>query len=400
MQRVRPATAAPPVRTPTRVLIAADKFKGSMTADAVTSAIARGIEASGLSFRVSALPVADGGDGTVDAALQSGFAPVTIRTVDALGAAREVVLARDGDRILIETASICGMATMSRPAPLHGSSAGVGQAISAALDHGARSVIIGLGGSATTDGGSGMLGALGVVFRDDSGQVVNPSGATLARIAAVDWSGLDPRLAEVRLSLLCDVSNPLLGPAGAARIFGPQKGATPGQVEALERGLTHFVDVLAQSPENPIDAHTLAGTPGSGAAGGIAFGALCIGADRQSGADVMLELLRFDEHLTDTDLVVTGEGRLDAQTAGGKVPQVVTERAVRAGCTVVAVVGSSTLTDDEAHAIGFDAVYELVGRDPRCADDPALTESLLRDIGRAIAHRYRSSPATERASPH
>jgi glycerate 2-kinase len=230
-----------------RVLVAPDKFKGSLTALEVATAIGQGLEAAGVASRL--LPLADGGDGSVAAAVHAGFAsrPVAVRGAD--GRRRDTEIALDGTTAVVEVAGSCGLSTLPPGdlAPMTSSSHGFAEAVLAAVEAGARRVVLCLGGSASTDGGGGMLAALGVRFLDEAGRDVDPTGGTLARIAEVDGSGMRD-LAGVELIVATDVDNPLLGAEGAAAVFGPQKGADPGQVGELEAGLSRLVRLLDAAP--------------------------------------------------------------------------------------------------------------------------------------------------------
>jgi glycerate 2-kinase len=367
-----------------RVLVAPDKFKGSLPAPEVATAIAQGLEAAGVASRL--LPLADGGDGSVAAALHAGSAPRTVTVRGADGRRHATVYAFDGATAVIEVANTCGLATLPPGvlAPMTSSSHGFGQALGAALEEGARRVVLCLGGSASTDGGAGMLAALGVRFRDDAGRDVDPAGGTLARIAGIDASGLVD-LGGVELVVATDVTNPLLGTAGAAAVFGPQKGAVPRQVGELEAGLAHVVRLL--------DATPLADEPGAGAAGGLGFACRWLGARRVAGAEFFLDLLGFDAAVADCAAVVTGEGRIDGQTLAGKLPAVVAARS--APRPVHAVVGQSLLTEEERRHLGLQEVVALdalTDADP--SRDPGLSRHLAAVAGERIGRQLRVDPGT------
>jgi glycerate 2-kinase len=367
-----------------RVLVAPDKFKGSLTAVEVAAAIAEGLERAGVPSR--SLPLADGGDGSVDSALTAGFAarPVPVRGADDRQV--ETAFAFDGTTAVVEVATTCGLATLPAGvlAPLTSSSYGFGQAVAAALGSGARRIVLCLGGSASTDGGAGMLAALGVRFRDAAGREVDPTGGMLARISEVDVSELAD-LGGVELVVATDVTNPLLGAAGAAPVFGPQKGATPRQVADLEVGLAQLAGLL--NGHRPTGGHRgaayLTDEPGAGAAGGLGFACRWLGARRVPGAEFFLDLLGFDAAVADCEVVVTGEGRIDGQTLAGKLPAVVAARA--APRPVHAVVGQSLLSDDERHRLGLEQVHalgDLSDADP--SRDPALSRRLAALVGELL----------------
>jgi glycerate kinase len=259
-------------------------------------------------------------------------------------------------------------------APMTANTRGVGELILTALEQGAERIILGIGGSATNDGGMGMAQALGAVFVDTQGRPLEPGGGSLIEIAAIDITGLDPRLKEVNIQVICDVDNPLLGEQGAARVFGPQKGATPQQVAALEAGLAHFGDVL--DAQFGIDVRDV---PGAGAAGGLGAGAIVfLDADLQPGAEVVLDLLGFDEVLKGADLVFTAEGQLDAQTAFGKAPAAVAQRARAAGIPCIAIAGSLGEGVEGLAAIGIDTAYSLCNGQLSLADAMANAAELIK----------------------
>ncbi len=365
------------------VLIAPDKFKGSLTAAQVVHHLGRGLDQRGVHH--VGLPLADGGDGSVAAAVAAGFRPVEVDVAAATGERHSAAIAFDGVTAVVEVANTCGLHTLpsSTPAPLRSSSAGLGDAVRAALQLEAKRIVLALGGSASTDGGTGMLAVLGAVFRDEAGQPVTPDGGTLGRIHTVDLAGV-PDLSTTEILSASDVQNPLTGPDGAAAVYGPQKGADPGQVVGLDAGLTHLVDRLVACGHPT--ARALAVTAGAGAAGGLGFAGLLLGGHAVSGADFFLDLLQFEAHLDGCDLVITGEGRIDDQTLHGKLPAIVARRAGPIPVVaVVAVVGRSDLTDTARHAMGLAAVHAIADQtDRNPADDPALSAQLLEDLGRTM----------------
>ncbi|MGG5258161.1 glycerate kinase [Phycicoccus avicenniae] len=383
------------------VLVAPDGFKGCLSAAEVADALAGGLCAGGgPDLAVDVLPLADGGDGSVEAALRAGFAPVEVTVPGPTGVPGRAVLARRGGTVVVEVANTCGMALLpgGRLRPLEASSAGVGVALRAALAGRPQRVVLALGGSASTDGGLGMLTALGAVGASPGPgpgleQPEHPGGRDLPAVEALRLDGVVPD--GVELVVATDVTNPLLGPSGAAAVFGPQKGADPPTVERLERGLRHLVAVAARARP---DAAGLAGAAGAGAAGGLGFAALLLGGRVVSGADLFLDLLGFDTAVAGRDLVVSGEGRLDEQSLRGKLPAVV---ARRAGTRVELVVGRSELAPDVARRHGFAAVHALVDLgegDP--ATDPALSRRLLEEVGRRLGRVLRGrGPAPAEGIP-
>jgi glycerate 2-kinase len=366
-----------------RVVVAPDKFKGSATAAEVAAALAAGLRTARPDLDIAEVPVADGGDGTVAAALAAGFAPVGTTAEGPTGEQLETTFGLRDDTAVIELADIAGLRRLpaSRPAPLRSSTYGVGQVIAAALDAAARTIVLGIGGSATTDGGAGMAQALGVRLADDHGHAIGRGGAALGRLAAVDPGGLDPRIARTRLLVASDVNNPLLGPSGAAAVFGPQKGASPDDVAVLDRALARWA-ALTRS----VTGLDIADTPGAGAAGGTGFAALAyLGARLVPGAELVLDLIGFDAALAGTGLVITGEGSLDRQTLGGKAPVGVARAAGQRGIPVAVVAGRVTLSPAELASAGFAAAYCLGDFEPDPAASMARTTELLAEVGRQIA---------------
>lgn len=316
---------------PRRVVVAPDKFKGSLSADEVASTVAAVLERAP-GTEVVRHPVADGGEGTVDLALAAGFRPVTVTVTGPLGGPVEATFALRDRMAVLEMASAAGLALLPdgpSPATARGATTyGVGQLVLAAMDRGATRIVVGAGGSATTDGGAGAVEALA---REES------------------------RLADVDLVVACDVDNPLVGPSGAAAVYAPQKGAAPAAVEALEERLLDWADSVAAAT-----GRDLRHLPGVGAAGGLAFGLVAVaGARLVPGAELLLELTGFDEVVAAADLVVVGEGSLDRQSLRGKGPLSVARSASRRGATVVAVTGRTELTADEWRGAGLSAVYAL-----------------------------------------
>ncbi|MBH1938310.1 glycerate kinase [Streptomyces sp. AV19] len=365
-----------------RVLIAADKFKGSLTAVEVAAHLGAGLRRASRGVRVTALPVADGGDGTVDAAVAVGFERRTARVTGPLGGPVTAAWALRGGTAVVEMAEASGLRRLppGRFAPLTATSFGTGELLRAALDAGVRTVVLGVGGSASTDAGAGMLAALGARFLDAEGRPVGPGGAALAALARADLSGLDARLAATDVVLASDVDNPLTGAAGAAAVYGPQKGASPEDVAVLDAALAHAARVL-----DPASASA----PGAGAAGGVGYGALVgLGAVFRPGIEVLLESLGFAAALERTDLVITGEGSLDGQTLRGKAVAGVARAARERGVRVVAVCGLLALSRGELDVLGVERAYALTELEPdasRCiADAGPLLERLGERVGRDL----------------
>jgi len=360
----------------THVVVAPDKFKGSLTAAAAAAALARGIAQVRPDLPVHQVPVADGGDGTVTAALAAGFQPVTVNVHGPTGAPVTATIAVRADVAVVEAASAGGLALLpgGQLAPLIASSYGVGELLRAA---GTRTIVLGVGGSASTDGGAGMLQALGARLLDARGVELPPGGAALADLAAVDLTGIT---LPGTVILASDVDNPLLGPTGAAGMFGPQKGADPAQVTLLDKALRTWSEHIDPA---------MADAPGAGAAGGVGFAALAVlGATRGSGIDLLLELIGFDKHLPGAQLVITGEGSLDEQSLHGKAPIGVVNAAARAGVRTIAVAGRCQLDKPTLARAGITAAYALTDLEPDPARCIADADRLLAQLAVGVARDW------------
>ena len=362
---------------PMRILIAPDKFKGSLTAAEAAEAMPEGALGVYPDAEILRAPIADGGEGTLEAAVAAGFEEriraVTGPLIKPVGAA----WALSGTTAVIETAQASGLAALGqepdRETAGRAHSYGAGQLIAAALDAGATEIILGLGGSAMTDGGSGALRALGLRPLDAAGNVVPLGGAHLQDIASLDASALDPRLAEATLRIAVDVRNPLTGPDGAAHVFGPQKGADPELVEALDAGLRTWARVLAEATGRDVDV------PGAGAAGGFPAAFLAYTEARlESGFDLVAELVGLDSRLAVADLVITGEGSLDGQSLTGKAPIALADRARDRGIPVVAVAGRLLATPEQLAEHGIETAGALVDLAPSPAEAIAEGAQYLR----------------------
>ncbi|CAL9399425.1 Glycerate 3-kinase [Streptomyces sp. enrichment culture] len=373
-----------------RVLVAADKFKGSLTAVEVAERVTAGLRRVVPDVRVEALPVADGGDGTVAAAVAAGFERREVRVAGPLGDEVTAAYALREGTAVVEMAEASGLQRLPEGvlAPLTSSTHGSGEVLRAALDAGARTIVFGVGGSATTDGGAGMLAALGARFLDADGEPVAPGGGGLAALASADLTGLDPRLADVELVLASDVDNPLTGPKGAPAVYGPQKGASPDDVTALDAALAHFAKVLEQTEGVGARAAEYAASPGAGAAGGIGFGAMLLGARFRPGIEVMLDVLGFAPALERADLVITGEGSLDEQTLHGKAPAGVAAAARAAGKEVVAVCGRLALPAETLGRAGIRRAYPLTDVEPDVAKCIADAGPILERVAESIARDF------------
>jgi glycerate kinase len=382
-----------------KIVVAPDKFKGSLTASQAAAAIAAGLRAGLPGADVVTIPVADGGEGTVDAAVAAGFRRVPVTARGPTGEPVRASYARRGDAAVVELACVCGLPRLpgGRREPLAASSFGAGEVLRAALDAGARRIVLAAGGSASTDGGAGLLQALGARVLDKRGRPMGPAlggGAALHGAASLDLAGLHPALRSCSLVIATDVANPLTGPDGAAAVFGPQKGASPAQVGELASGLSHWAEVVTAATGTDWSR-----APGAGAAGGVGFAALAVlGARRRPGIDVVLELAGFDKALAGAALVITGEGSLDAQSLAGKAPVGVARAAARAGIPVVAVAGRTTLTRRQLAVAGIAAIHTLSELEPDPARSSAEAGPLLARVGRLIACGPFAPTATLRAA--
>jgi glycerate 2-kinase len=367
-----------------RIVIAPDKFKGSLPAAAVAAAITAGLRAVCPGAELVTIPVADGGEGTVDAAVAAGFERVPVTAAGPVGDPVQASYARRGEVAVVELACVCGLARLpgGRREPLTASSFGAGEVLRAALEAGPRRIILGVGGSASTDGGAGLLQALGARVLDAQGEQIGLGGAALRDVASLDLTGLHPALRAAVLILAADVDNPLTGPDGAAEVYGPQKGASPAEVAVLAEGLRHWAAVVAVAT-----GADWSPAPGSGAAGGVGFAARAVlAAQSRPGIGLVLELAGFDAALAGADLVITGEGSLDRQSLAGKAPVGVARAAARLGIPVVAVAGHSTLTAAELATAGIAAIYPLSDLEPDLERCRAEAGPLLRRAGQMIAH--------------
>ena len=382
----------------TRLLLAPDKFKGSLTAAEVVAALSRGITATAPDAEITACPIADGGDGTVDAALAAGATAQPATVTGPTGEPRETVWALEGTTAVLELADAVGLKALpgEELAPRSASSYGLGELIRNAVRAGAREIVVGLGGSASTDAGAGLLQALGARLLTADGDDIAPGLAGLEALASVDLAPALAALEGASLTAANDVANPLLGADGAAAVYGPQKGLGPEAVTAADRTLAAAAALLDPSGAT-------ARAEGAGAAGGVGYALLLLGATQRSGADVVLELAGFDARLAAADLVVTGEGKLDVQTLQGKGPAEVARRAAAAGLPVLAVAGAVTLDQQELASAGIDEAFDLVSRAADVPDAIARGEALLeevgREMGRALPAHLRDSRAASSPLP-
>ncbi|MEV7037553.1 glycerate kinase [Amycolatopsis sp. NPDC051061] len=370
------------------LLVALDSFKGSLGAMQATAALARGLRRHHSKPAVREHPVADGGEGTVSAAVAAGFTPVSLSAAGPLGEPLTARYAHRDGVAVVELAETSGLAALPEAAPTPATAAaasthGTGQVIAAALDAGHHTVVVGLGGSATTDGGTGLLTGLGALLLDADGRELPGRTSALGAIGSIDLSGLHPRLAgpdRAEVIVACDVDNPLLGLDGAAAVYGPQKGADGSTVTALEEAMSRWAPILEQAT-----GVAAAAMPGAGAAGGAGFALLALGARMVPGIDLVLRLTGLHARLPRAGLVLTGEGSLDLQSLRGKAPMGVASAARTAGVPTVAVAGRSVLTTSELTAAGFTGAFTLTELEPdleRCVAD---AERLLERLGEHIA---------------
>lgn len=370
-----------------KIVIAPDSFKDSLSAQGVADAIALGLAEVWPDAQLIKCPMADGGEGTIESVLAACAGQ--LRRAAVKGPLGTTVDAAWGwlphsHTAIIEMAEASGLQLVpvdQRDACVS-STFGTGELIRAALDQGAQRIILAIGGSATNDGGAGAMQALGVKLLDAQGQPLAPGGLALAQLVRIDLSDLDPRLPQVRFDIAADVDNPLCGPHGASAIFGPQKGATPAQVEQLDHALGHFAEHCAQALKKDVRDE-----PGSGAAGGLGFAAKAfLGAQFKAGVEVVAELVGLAEAVKNADLVITGEGRFDAQTLRGKTPFGVARIARQNGVPVVVIAGTLGEDYQALYAHGIDAAFALASGpmtlEQACAEAPRLLRERASDIAR------------------
>jgi glycerate 2-kinase len=373
-------------RVTRRVVLAPDKFKGSLTAAEVAEALSAGMLDVVPGLETIMLPVADGGDGTVAAALSAGFDKIMVDAVGPTGEQVRAPYAMNGDLAVVELAAVVGLTLLpgGRVNSLGASSYGLGLVIADAIRRGATTIVLGLGGSASTDGGAGMVQALGAQLLDADGHDLAHGGGNLSSLGRLDLTPLRTMLGSVKIIVASDVDNPLLGPNGAAAVFGPQKGAGPQELRTLEGGLRHWSKVVSEAIGRDDVDHA-----GAGAAGGVGYAALALlNAEMRPGIELILVLIDFEQRIAGADLVVTGEGSLDEQSLSGKAPIGVARAAARAGIPVVAVAGRLQLSPPRLHEAGISAAYALTDLEPdpdRCI---ANARPLLHRVGAKVAKEW------------
>ena len=383
-----------------KIIIAPDSFKESLDASDVAKAIANGIRSVLPEATIIERPMADGGEGTLDALMRGASGQTrTARVVDALGRPCHANWGWiEPDTAFIEMASAAGLEHIpsNERDIMSADTTGVGMLIRLALDSGAKTIVLTAGGSATNDCGAGMLTALGLILRDSTGAEISGKPNDLARLACVDASLLDPRIASVQWIVATDVDNPLCGERGASAVFGPQKGANPVQVQLLDEALARFADLTHQ-----ITGKDEAQTAGAGAGGGIGYAAISwFGAAVKPGAELVSELVGLDHQIADADLVITGEGRMDQQTLYGKAPMQVIRTAHRYDVPVIGIAGSLGEGYEALYAHGLSAAFSLVSGpmslEQACTDAADLLYDRTRDImltlrlGARVAPDHRS----------
>jgi len=360
-----------------KIVIAADSFKGSCSTFEVANAIEKGIRKIHKDSEIIKIPVADGGEGTVDSLVRgAGGRYETINAKDPLGRDIECTYGVLNDNAaVIEMAASSGLTLLNEEErnPMITTTYGTGQIIRAALDKGCKKIFIGIGGSATNDGGAGMAQALGVSFKDKEGSEIGNGGQELARIQEIDITNIDPRLKNTEIIILSDVSNPLCGNNGASNVYGPQKGATPEMIKQLDNNLKHYSLLIKEKIGLDI-----IDVPGAGAAGGLGAGLIAFcNATICSGIDVALDINGIDQHLINADLVITGEGKIDSQTVYGKVPVGVAKRAMKHEVPVIAIVGGVGKGASAVYEYGIDAIMDIVSRPMSLEDSMKNVVQLL-----------------------
>ena len=359
-----------------KIVVAPDSFKGSLTAVEVADAIGQGVREIFPEAKIIKIPMADGGDGTVQCLVNAtGGEILKEKVVSPLGDEVWASYGILGDKktAVIEMAEASGLTLVpeDKRNPLITTTYGTGQLIKAALDQGCRKMIIGIGGSATNDGGAGMVQALGVKLLDREGKEIGFGGGELKKINRINISNLDNRLSETEVLIASDVSNPLCGPKGAARIYGPQKGATPEIIEELDKSLAHFAETIKRDLNKDVKD-----MPGAGAAGGLGAGLMAfLDAELKPGIEIMIEIVKLEQAIKDADLVITGEGKIDSQTIYGKAPIGVAKIAKKYNIPVIAVAAIVGDDADIVHKYGINTLISVTEKPMRL--DESLPNKVL-----------------------
>lgn len=361
-----------------KVILAPDSFKGSMTSKEIIKITRNVMESHFPGSDFVEIPIADGGEGTIEALLHSGDGLIgQCQAKDPFGRHISAPYGLLGDVGIVEMAAVSGLTLMAENErnPLIASSYGTGQVIAKLLDMGCQKLVIGIGGSGTNDGGTGAMEALGVRFYDDMGGLLSPMcGRRLAEIETIDVSELDPRLRDVNIQVMCDVTNPLTGPEGATYVYGPQKGADEPMLQVLEAGMCHYRVKLEAT--FGVDYGAL---PGAGAAGGIGAALVAfLKGDLVRGIDKVLEISRFEEHMSECQMVITGEGRVDGQSANGKVVHGIVSKANKAKLPVVVIAGGVDQGVEQVYDLGINSIFTL-------PDSPMSLDQAMRDSKKLLA---------------
>ena len=380
-----------------KILIAPDSFKGSLSASKVADAIGRGVKKVIPQAQLVHLPLSDGGEGLVDSLVgASGGEIIQEEVTGPLGKPVLSFWGLMGDKktAVIEMAAASGLPLVSETErnPMLTTTYGTGELILAALNRGCSKLIIGIGGSATNDGGSGMAQALGASLSDEMGKELPYGGAHLSRLVKIDVSGMDPRLRRIQVLAACDVTNPLTGAEGASHVYGPQKGATPSMIEELDRGLKHYAQIISRDLGIEVD-----NVPGAGAAGGLGAGIMAfLEGELTHGIELVMDALGLTKELKNCSLVLTGEGKLDAQSTYGKVPVGVARKAKQEGVPVVVLAGSVDEDLEAIHQAGITACFSIISRpmslEESMKNTAALLESVAAEVVRLWLQGYRQGP--------
>jgi glycerate kinase len=363
-----------------KIVVAPDSFKGSLTAIEVSVAIEQGIREVFPEAEVIKIPMADGGEGTVQCLVNATGGKILEEKV--IGPLGDEVLAFYGilgDRktAIVEMAAASGLILIpeSKRNPLVTTTYGTGQLIKAALDQGCRKMIIGIGGSATNDGGAGMVQALGVKLLDQEGKEVGFGGGELKKIVKIDISCMDNRLSDTKVLVASDVNNPLCGPQGASKIYGPQKGATPEVIEELDKSLSYFAELIKRDLNKEVKD-----IPGAGAAGGLGAGLMAfLNAELRPGIEIIIEIVKIEQIIRESDLLITGEGRIDAQSVFGKVPFGLGKMAKKYNVPVIAIVGEIGEGFSQIYEYGINSIMSIISKAISIDEAMQMSKSLLKD---------------------
>lgn len=374
-----------------KIIIAPDSFKGSLSAGEVSDNIEKGIRKVFEDAEIVKIPMADGGEGTVRSLVDStGGAMISVRVKNPLMKEVEAFygILGDGSTGVIEMAAASGLPLLSEEErnPMETTTYGTGELIRNALDMGCKKIIIGIGGSATNDGGAGMIRALGGRLLDRNGNDVKHGGGSLDKIDAIDISSVDERIKDCKIVVACDVDNPMTGQRGASYVFGPQKGADPEMVKILDKNLEHYSEAVFNATGVQIRDY-----PGAGAAGGLGGGLMAfLGAELKRGVDIVIEATGLEEKISDADLVITGEGMIDYQTQYGKTPYGVAQIAKKHNIPVVAIVGSVGHNAEVLYELGFNGIFSIINRPMTLGDAVSECAELLEKTSESLMRIVRA----------